>query len=173
MYDSSIAPMSHSLKALAAILKKAEAYCEARKIDPNALLTARLFPDMLTLIRQVLIATDHAKGCGARLTGTANPSFPDEEKTFAELQARIAKTLDFLGSLKREQFADAANADGDHKGWRQGCGAYRCRLSFKRGAAQLLFPCDYGLQHPAPQRPRDWQGRFPGTEFKLVPNSWA
>ena len=108
MYDNSIAPMSHSLKALAAILKKAEAHCEARKIDPNALLTARLFPDMLTLIRQVLIATDHAKGCGARLAGIANPSFPDEEKTFAELQARIAKALDFLGSLKREQFADAA-----------------------------------------------------------------
>ena len=108
MYDSSIAPISHSLKALAAILKKAEAYCEAKKIDPNALLTARLFPDMLTLTRQVQIATDHAKGCGARLTGTANPSFPDEEKTFAELQVRIAKTLDFLGSLKREQFADAA-----------------------------------------------------------------
>ena len=108
MYDSSIAPMSHSLKALAAILKKAETYCEAKKIDPNALLTARLFPDMLTLIRQVLIATDHAKGCGARLAGIANPSFPDEEKTFAELQARIAKALDFLGSLKREQFADAA-----------------------------------------------------------------
>ena len=108
MYDSSIAPMSHSLKALAAILKKAETYCEAKKIDPNALLMARLFPDMLTLIRQVLIATDHAKGCGARLAGIANPSFPDEEKTFAELQARIAKALDFLGSLKREQFADAA-----------------------------------------------------------------
>ena len=108
MFDSSIAPMSHSLKALAAILKKAEAYCEAKKIDPDALLTARLFPDMLTLIRQVLIATDHAKGCGARLAGIANPSFPDEEKTFAELQARIAKALDFLGSLKREQFADAA-----------------------------------------------------------------
>lgn len=108
MYDSSIAPMSHSLKALAAILKKAEAYCEARKIDPNALLTARLYPDMLPLTRQVQIATDHAKGCGARLTGTANPSYPDEEKTFAELQARIAKTLDFVGGLKREQFDGAA-----------------------------------------------------------------
>ncbi len=108
MYDSSVAPMSHSLKALAAILKKAEAYCEAKKIDPNALLTARLFPDMLPLIRQVLIATDHAKGCGARLTGTSNPSFPDEEKTFAELQARIAKALDFIGGLKKEQFDGAA-----------------------------------------------------------------
>jgi len=108
MFDSSIAPLSHSLKALAAILKKAEAYCEARKIDPNALLTARLYPDMLPLLRQVLIATDHAKGCGARLAGVAVPSFPDEEKTFAELQVRIAKTLDFIGGLKREQFADAA-----------------------------------------------------------------
>jgi hypothetical protein len=108
MYDSSIAPLSHSLKALAAILKKAEAYCEARKIDPNALLTDRLYPDMLPFNRQVHIATDQAKGCGARLTGTAVPSYPDDEKTFPELQARIAKTLDFLGGLKKEQFAGAA-----------------------------------------------------------------
>lgn len=105
MYDSSIAPMSHSLKALAAILKKAEAYCEAKKIDPNALLTDRLYPDMLPFNRQVHIATDQAKGCGARLTGIAVPSYPDVEKTFPELQARIAKTLDFLGGLKKEQFA--------------------------------------------------------------------
>ncbi len=108
MYDSSIVPLSHSLKALSAILTKAEAHCEARKIDPNALLTARLFPDMLPFIRQVLIACDFAKGCGARLAGIAVPSYADEEKSFAELQARIAKTLDFIGSLKREQFADAA-----------------------------------------------------------------
>jgi hypothetical protein len=108
MFDSSIVPLSHSLKSLAAILKKAEAYCEGKKIDPNALLTARLFPDMLPLVRQVQIATDQVKGCGARLTGIAVPSFPDEEKTFAELQARIAKTLEFIGGLKKEQFADAA-----------------------------------------------------------------
>ena len=108
MFDSSIPQISHSLKALSAILKKAEAYCEDKKIDPNALLTARLFPNMFPLIRQVQTATDHAKGCGARLAGIPVPSFPDEEKTFAELQARLAKTLDFLGGLKREQFADAA-----------------------------------------------------------------
>jgi len=107
MYDSSIVPLSHSLRALAAILKKAEAYCEAKKIDPNALLTDRLYPDMLPFNRQVHIATDQAKGCGARLTGIAVPSYPDEEKTFPELQARIAKTLDFLGGLKKEQFAGA------------------------------------------------------------------
>ena len=108
MFESSIAPLSHSLKSLSAILKKAEAHCEAGKIDPNALLSARLFPNMFPLIRQVQVACDHAKGCGARLAGIPVPSFPDEEKTFAELQARIAKTLDFIGSLKREQFAGAA-----------------------------------------------------------------
>ena len=108
MYDISIVPLSHALQSLSKILKKGEAHCEARKIEPGVLLTARHFPDMLPLIRQVLIASDHAKGCGARLAGIAVPSYPDEEKTFAELQARIAKTLDFIGSLKREQFADAA-----------------------------------------------------------------
>ena len=100
MFDSSIAPLSHSLKSLAVILKKAEAYCEARKIDPNAVLTARLFPDMFPLVRQVQLACDFAKGCGARLAGLPVPSFPDEEKTFAELQARIAKTLDFIGGTQ-------------------------------------------------------------------------
>jgi uncharacterized protein len=111
MYDMTIPYLTHYLKALSTILKKAEAHCEARKIDPNALLTFRLYPDMLPFIRQVLIATDFAKGCGARLTGIAVPSFPDEEKTFAELQARIAKTIDFIGGLKKEDFASSATRD--------------------------------------------------------------
>ena len=72
------------------------------------MLSQRLYPDMFALTRQVQIATDGAKAAGARLAGIAVPSYPDEEKTFAELQARIAKTLDFLGSLKAEQFAGAA-----------------------------------------------------------------
>ncbi|RPH66760.1 MAG: DUF1993 domain-containing protein, partial [Hyphomicrobiales bacterium] len=58
--------------------------------------------------RQVQLVTDFAKGAGARLAGIAVPSFADEEKTFAELQARIARTIDFLGTLRKEQFADAA-----------------------------------------------------------------
>ena len=153
MYDSSIAPLSHSLKSLAAILKKAEAYCEARKIDPNAVLTARLFPDMFPLVRQVLLACDLAKGCGARLAGLPVPSFPDEEKTFAELQARIAKTLDFIGGLKREQFDGAATRTVTVKIAGKDMELTGRRLSFKRCAAELLFPRDHGLQHPASQWP--------------------
>lgn len=111
MYDTSIPFLTHYLKALSTILKKAESHCEAKKIDPSAILNFRLYPDMLPFIRQVLIATDFVKGCGARLTATAIPSFADEEKTFAELQARIAKTLDYIGGLKKEQFAGSATRE--------------------------------------------------------------
>jgi hypothetical protein len=107
LYDSAIPVFTQFLNAHSAILTKAEAHCEAKKIDPEALLAARLFPDMLPFKRQVQLACDFAKGAGARLAGIPVPSFPDDEKTFSELAARIGKTLDFLATLKREQFADA------------------------------------------------------------------
>lgn len=108
IYASSIAILIHNMKALSAVLKKADAHCEARKIDRNALLQARLFPDMFPLIRQVQLVTDFAKGCGARLSGIAIPSYPDEEKSFEDLQARLSRTIDFLRTLNDADFADAA-----------------------------------------------------------------
>jgi uncharacterized protein len=108
MYDRSIPHLTHGLTALSGLLKKAEAHCAARKIDPQALLTYRLYPDMLPLIRQVLIACDFVKGCGARLASQPVPSYADEEKTFEDLQARIAKTIAFVGSIPKDAFADAA-----------------------------------------------------------------
>ena len=108
MYDTTVPVLIHFVKGLSAILKKAEEHCAAKKIDPNAILGARLFPDMFAFTRQVQLVTDFAKGMGARLAGIPVPSFADEEKTFAELQARLARTVDFLGTLTKEQFADAA-----------------------------------------------------------------
>lgn len=108
MFDSSVPVFIHFLNALAAIMRKAEAHIAAKKLDPEAFLKARLFPDMFTFTRQVQIATDNAKGAGARLAGVPVPSFPDEEKSFDELHERIRKTVGFLRSLKKEQFADAA-----------------------------------------------------------------
>lgn len=104
LYDTSVPVFTHFLKSFSHILKRAEEHCAARKIDPAVMLSQRLYPDMFPASRQVQIATDSAKGAGARLAGIAVPSFPDEEKTFAELHARIGKTTDFLSSLKREQF---------------------------------------------------------------------
>ncbi len=109
IYETSIPVFVHYLKSLSAILKKAEAHCAAKKIDPAVMLSQRLYPDMFALTRQVQIATDGAKAAGARLAGIAVPSFPDEEKTFEDLQARVAKTMDFLSSLTKSQFEGAAD----------------------------------------------------------------
>ena len=96
------------LGGLSAVLSKAEAHAEARKIEPGVLLQSRLYPDMFALLRQVQVACDFAKSVSARLAGVAVPSFADTEQTFAELQSRIAMTLAFIDGLTAQQFA--ANA---------------------------------------------------------------
>lgn len=93
MYQASVPPLLRGLAVLSAVLKKGEEHTAT-------LVDARLAPDMLTLIGQVQRASDTSKGCGARLAGIEAPSMADTEKTFADLQARIAKTADFLKSLK-------------------------------------------------------------------------
>jgi uncharacterized protein len=107
MHDTSVPVLIHFLNSLSAILKKAEAHCAARKIDPAVMLGLRLSPDMFPLSRQVQIASDAAKGAGARLAGIDVPSFPDEEKSFEDLQARIARTIDFLTSIDKQLFEGA------------------------------------------------------------------
>ena len=102
MYNSSVPVLRHILCSLSTILKKAAEHAEAKKIDPSVLTSARLFPDMFALTRQVQIATDQAKGCVARLAGLAIPKFDDTETGFDELQARIAKTIAFLDGVKAE-----------------------------------------------------------------------
>jgi hypothetical protein len=105
MYDASLPPMIRTLQNLSRILDKAVAQAEADKIDPATLIDARLAPDMLPFTRQIQIATDGAKGCAARLAGVEPPSFPDDEKTFAELKERIAKTVAYLESVNPDKIA--------------------------------------------------------------------
>lgn len=107
MFSAAVPAYLQQLKALIGMLDKAEHHATARKIDPSALLMARLFPDMFTLTRQVQLTTDFAKGPCARLAGVEMPSYADTETTFAELKARVAKTIAFIETLKPEQFAGA------------------------------------------------------------------
>jgi uncharacterized protein len=111
LYDASFGPLRTGLRALAAILGKAEAHAQARGYDPANLLRARLAPDMFDLVRQVQIACDMAKSGAARLAGVDVPSHPDTEATFAELDARIAKVLAFLDTLDRAAVDGAADRD--------------------------------------------------------------
>src|SRR3954454_9624866 len=106
MYQASAPRFANILRNLSAIIDKAEAHCTAKKIEPTALTTYRLFPDMFPFTRQVQIACDTAKGAVARLAGVDIPKHEDTEQTFAELKARIAKTLDFIESVS------AAKVDG-------------------------------------------------------------
>jgi hypothetical protein len=103
MYQASVPVFLRALGTLSAILHKAAAHAEAKKIDPSVLVNARLYPDMLPLTRQIQIATDHARGAGARLAGLERPAYPDTEASFDELQERIAKTVAYLKTLKPEQ----------------------------------------------------------------------
>jgi uncharacterized protein len=96
MYQASAPRLINSMRNLSAILDKTQAYIDAKKIDPAALLQFRLFPDMLNLTRQIQIATDTAKGVVARLAGVDIPTYEDNETSVAELQARIAKTIAFI-----------------------------------------------------------------------------
>jgi hypothetical protein len=105
LYDATIPVMLRALGQLSAILDKAVAHAEAKKIDPAVFANARLAPDMYPLTRQVQSASDAAKACAARLAGVDNPSFPDVETTFPELQERIAKTVTFLKSVDPDAVA--------------------------------------------------------------------
>ena len=103
MYQASAPRFANTLGNLSAILDKAQAHCDARKIDPLVLTGLRLFPDMFPFSRQVQIACDTAKGAVARLAGVEVPRHEDVEKTLQDLKARIAKTVDFVQSFKAER----------------------------------------------------------------------
>jgi hypothetical protein len=131
MYSSSVPVFQHYLKNLSAILKKGGEYAAEKKVDEKVLTNARLFPDMFPLSRQVQIACDMAKGCGARLAGVDIPKYEDTEVTFAELQARVEKTSHFLGTL------NAAAIDG----------SAQKQIKLQAGPRELEFVGDYYLRN--------------------------
>ena len=103
LYQCSVPVFKQMLHALKEILLKADSYATAKKIDPNVLLQARLYPDMFPLIRQVQIAADFARGISARLAGIEVPVNAGNESTFADLDALLDSSLTFLDSLSAAQ----------------------------------------------------------------------
>lgn len=114
----------HSLTAMSKILDKAEAYAEAKKLKPEVIPQLRLIADMFPFARQIMIATDHAKGASARLSGTEVPSFADTETTLAELKDRIARTIALIQTIPAAAF-DGAEAR---------------TITVKAGPRELTFP---------------------------------
>ncbi|HZP20982.1 MAG TPA: DUF1993 domain-containing protein [Bauldia sp.] len=111
LYDASVPYFTQMLRALAANLDKAAAYAARHRVEAPVMLGLRLYPDMLPLGRQVQIASDNAKGASARLAKSEIPRYEDNEATFDEMKARIAKTIDFMAGLDRDAFAGAEDRD--------------------------------------------------------------
>jgi hypothetical protein len=111
MYQASAPRFASALKNLSAILDKAQAHCDAKKIDPLVLTGARLYPDMFAFARQVQVSCDTAKGALARLAAVEIPKHEDTEKTFEELKARIAKTVAFIETFKPAQIDGTEDKD--------------------------------------------------------------
>jgi hypothetical protein len=105
MYTASVPLFKQMLTSMSDILKKTEAHAAAKNIDPSVFLQARLAPDMFPLVRQVQIASDFAKGVAGRLADVELPGYDDNEQSFADLQARVAKTLAFIDGLTEAQFS--------------------------------------------------------------------
>ncbi len=111
MYAASAPRFVHILRNLSGMLDKAQAHAEAKKIDPAALTAFRLYPDMFPLSRQVQVACDLAKGAVARLAGVGIPKHEDAEQTFPELKARIARTIEFIETIKPGQIDGTEDKD--------------------------------------------------------------
>jgi hypothetical protein len=111
IHQASVPVFVQGLKGLKGVLAKAAAHVDAKALDPDALLKARLYPDMFPLLRQVQIATDFAKGCAARLAGEEVPAWDDVETGFADLIARVDRAIAYVEGLDPAKFAGAEDRD--------------------------------------------------------------
>jgi len=111
LYDASVPVFKQMLGGLDAVLGKAQASAVARKLEPAALIQARLYPDMFPLSKQVQIACDFARGVSARLAGADVPAYEDKEETLDELRALIARTLEFVASFDASRFDGSASRE--------------------------------------------------------------
>jgi hypothetical protein len=111
MHEMSVGVFVPMLGNLVAILEKGRTHAQAKKIEPEVLLHARLAPDMFPLVRQVQLASDFAKNSTARLAAQEPPKFADEERTFEELLARIARTIDYVKDVPPSAFEGSEARD--------------------------------------------------------------
>ena len=111
MYTHSVPVFTQMLTALKVILAQADAQATARSIEPDAYLQARLYPDMFPLVKQVQIAADFARGVSARLAGVEVPSYEGTEKSFADLDGLLTRTMAFLDGLPAPGFAGSETKD--------------------------------------------------------------
>jgi hypothetical protein len=111
MYKVSVPIFVQHLTALSGCLDKAAAHAEAKQIDPAFLINMRLAPDMFSLAKQVQQACAHPIRACSALAGTEPVNIPGTDASFADLKARIAKTIDFVKGFKAAQIDGTEDKD--------------------------------------------------------------
>lgn len=134
IYEITVPQFTKMLTNLDAILAKSLPFAEAKKIEPEVLLNARLAPDQFNLLRQVQIACDSAKLCVSNLTGKPAPLHDDKETSMPQLRSRIAETIQFMSSVTKNDFEGAADK----------------KISMPRWEGKYLFGHEYVTQHSIP-----------------------
>lgn len=135
VYDLTVPQISRVLVQAKGWLDKAETFAKEKDLDIQSLLDARLAPDQFPLLKQLQVLSDNAKALPARLSGQDPPAFEDNEKTIADIRARLDKTLGFLQTLSRERF--------------EGSEDRRVRLFFLP-AGKHLTACEYLVEFGLP-----------------------
>ena len=153
MYHGSVPVFLQLLGGLKGVLDKAQKHAAEKKWDEAATLNWRLYPDMFTLARQVRQVCVHALGAGT-VAGVTPPQLPDIDSSWAEMQSRLDKTIDFLKGMRPDQLDGKEDFDGDDHRWRAAAPIQGAGLPLPLRDAELLFPHNYGLQHPSLARNR-------------------
>jgi len=107
IHDATVPVLLRALRSLTGVIEKGRQHAEAEKFDQTVLLATRLYPDMFPLSRQIQVVSDQCKGGAARLAALDPPSYPDTETTFAELKARLDKTIAFVQGIDPKKFEGA------------------------------------------------------------------
>lgn len=117
IYELTVTQFIKTLKNLDSFLDKAAGFADSKKFDIEVLLQSRLAPDQFNFIRQIQIACDTAKLGASRLTGKAAPTQEDNEKTLAEVKARIQSVISYLETFKPEDYKNAATTTVTQPRW--------------------------------------------------------
>ena len=168
MYSVSIPVFIQHLNGLSSVLDKAAAWATARKINEADLLNMRLSPDMFNLTRQVRAATDHAANAAGRLSGKELLKFANDETTIAQLKERIAKTIDYLKSVKQSEVDGTEGKEIKITFPNGNPPVHRPEPAARQRAAELLFPCHHRLRHHSAVRRRTRQARLHGQPLIAV-----
>ena len=168
-YDTSVPAFLQILGSLTGLLTKAEAHCKAKNIQPEVLLGARLYPDMLPFSKQIQLACDFAAKSCARLTHSEVPSTPDTETSFEELRQRLARTSEYVKKFKPAQFDGADRRDVTFPAGPEQHDAEGPAVPEQFCVPEFLFPRRHRARHSAPQWRGNRQAGFSRRELAIIP----